>query len=130
MILDGAEVFGAAVARVGAQMVVSPMRRVLALDDDGGEYLVNLFAVMEVGPGHDERQRDATAVHQQVALAAFFPRSVRLGSTTSCASGAFIIAPSMLCQRQAMPSIWSYSAKPPAHRALKRLTVSHFRNRL
>jgi len=42
----------------------------------------------------------------------FFPRSVGLGPTASCANGALTIAPSMLCQRQAIPSISSYSANP------------------
>lgn len=42
----------------------------------------------------------------------FFPRSVGLGPTVSCANGAFTMDPSMLCQRQAMPSISSYSASP------------------
>ena len=42
----------------------------------------------------------------------FFPRSVGLGPTVSCASGALTIAPSILCQRHAIPSISSYSASP------------------
>jgi hypothetical protein len=42
----------------------------------------------------------------------FFPRSVGFGPTDSSASGAFTIAPSMLCQDHAIPSISSYSAKP------------------
>jgi hypothetical protein len=42
----------------------------------------------------------------------FFPRSVGFGPTDSSASGAFIMAPSMLCQDHAIPSISSYSAKP------------------
>ena len=104
VMLDGAKVLRAAVARVGAQMLASPKWRGLALDDDGGEQLVKPLAIMDVGPGHDERQRDVTAVHQEVALAAFFPRSVGLGPAASYASGAFIIAPSTLCQRQAMPA--------------------------
>jgi len=45
-------------------------------------------------------------------LSHFFPRSVGLGPTASCANGALTIAPSMLCQRQAIPSISSYSANP------------------
>ena len=45
-------------------------------------------------------------------LSHFFPRSVGLGPTASCANGALAIAPSMLCQRQAIPSISSYSANP------------------
>ena len=65
-------------------------------------------------------QRDATTVHQQMALAAIFPlRSVGLGPTLCCASGAFIIAPSMLCHRQAMPSNASYPASPDFHSASK-----------
>jgi len=36
--------------------------------------VVDALAVIDVGCGHDDRQRDATPVHQQVALAAlFFP---------------------------------------------------------
>lgn len=50
------------------------------------------------------------------ALSHFFPRSVGFGPTASCAGGAFTIAPSMLCQRHAMPSISSYSANPLRHR--------------
>jgi len=54
---------------------------------------------------HDRRQEDFAWSH-------FFPRSVGFGPTDSCASGAFTMAPSMLCQDHAMPSISSYSAKP------------------
>lgn len=45
----------------------------------------------------------------------FFPRSVGFGPTASTASGAFTIAPSMLCHAHAMPSNSSYSAKPRRH---------------
>ena len=45
-------------------------------------------------------------------LSHFFPRSVGFGPTDSSASGAFTMAPSMLCQDHAIPSISSYSAKP------------------
>ena len=45
----------------------------------------------------------------------FFPRSVGLGPTASSANGAFTIAPSMLCQDQAMCSISLYSASPLRH---------------
>jgi hypothetical protein len=38
-----------------------------------------------------------------------------LGPTASTANGAFTIAPSMLCQDQAMCSISSYSASPLRH---------------
>src|SRR5438045_7588594 len=72
VVLDGAKVLLTAVACVGTQMLASSIRRILARDDDGSEHFVQPLAVMDVGPGHDERQRDATAVHQQVALAAFF----------------------------------------------------------
>src|SRR5439155_3679596 len=63
-------------------------------------------------------------------LLPFFPRSVGLGPTDSCASGAFSNAPSMLCHRQAMPSISSYSAKPACHSTTKNPALSHSRNRL
>lgn len=72
MALDGAHVLGTTVARVSAQMFVSPVRRVLALDEDGVKHRIKLLAVMDVGSAHDERQRDATAVHQQVAFASLF----------------------------------------------------------
>ena len=72
MILNGAKVLRAAVAGVGAQMLAPAIRRILAIDHDRVEHLVEPFAVMNVGPGHDDRQRNATAVHQQVALGALF----------------------------------------------------------
>ena len=53
----------------------------------------------------------------------FFPRSVGFGPTASNANGAFTIAPSILCQRQAIPSISSYSASP----LRQRLTKTPFR---
>ncbi len=74
VVFDGAKVFRAPVASVSTQVLVSSMRWILAFDDDGVEDRVKALAVMDVGPGHDERQRDATAVHQQMPLAAlFFP---------------------------------------------------------
>jgi len=54
---------------------------------------------------HARRREDFVCSH-------FFPRSVGFGPTDSCASGAFTMAPSMLCQDHAIPSISSYSAKP------------------
>ena len=45
----------------------------------------------------------------------FFPRSVGFGPTASSAIGALTIAPSMLCQRQAIPSISSASASPDSN---------------
>jgi len=57
---------------------------------------------------HGRRRADCVSSH-------FFPRSVGFGPTASCASGAFTIAPSMLCHAQAIPSISSYSANPRRH---------------
>jgi len=57
----------------------------------------------------------------------FFPRSVGFGPTASTASGAFTIAPSMLCHAHAMPSNSSYSAKPRRHIFTK--TPSRFHSR-
>jgi hypothetical protein len=53
------------------------------------------------------------------ACARFFPRSVGLGTIHCCARGALPLLPSMLCQRQAMPSISSYSASPACQRRRK-----------
>ena len=64
------------------------------------------------------------------ACSHFFPRSVGFGPTASWAKGAFIIAPSMLCHLQAMPSISSYSESPARHSASKKPASSHSRNRL
>src|SRR2546428_8632984 len=82
MRLDEANVFGASVARVGAQVLVAPHWRALALDHESAEYLVDSLAVIHVGRGHDERQRDATAVHQQVAFASFFSPDPRVRPDT------------------------------------------------
>jgi hypothetical protein len=57
---------------------------------------------------HARRRADCVSSH-------FFPRSVGFGPTASWANGAFTIAPSMLCQAQAIPSIPSYSARPRRH---------------
>ena len=70
--VDDAQVLGAAIAGVGAQMLASANGRALALDDDGAEHSVQSLAVIDVGRGHDDRQRDATAVHQQMAVAPIF----------------------------------------------------------
>lgn len=69
---DGSQVVRAAVSGIGAQVLAATKRGRRALDHDGAEDFIDALAVIDVGPGHDERQRDATAVHQQVALAAFF----------------------------------------------------------
>ena len=64
----------ASIARIGAQVLAAPGGRLVALDHDGVKDLADLGDVMRVGAGHDERQRDATAVDQQVTLASlFFP---------------------------------------------------------
>jgi len=57
----------------------------------------------------------------------FFPRSVGFAPTASRAKGAFTIAPSILCQDQAIPSIWSYSASPLRQRRTK--TPSRFHSK-
>ena len=95
MYLDDAEV----VAGIGTQVLAAPTRKGLAFDHDGAEHFLEPLAVIDVGPGHDERQWDATTVHPQMALASFFPRFVGFGTTPSCAKGAFIIALSTLCHR-------------------------------
>ena len=64
----------APVARIGAQVFVAALFGRWALDDDGIKHLLYLRHIVRVGAGDHQRQRDATPVHQQVALAPiFFP---------------------------------------------------------
>jgi hypothetical protein len=67
---------------------------------------------------HARRREDFAWSH-------FFPRSVGFGPTDSCAIGAFIMAPSMLCQDHAIPSISSYSARPLRHSRTKTPFLFH-----
>ena len=69
---------------------------------------------------HSRRRGDFAWSH-------FFPRSVGFAPTASRAKGAFTIAPSILCQDQAMPSISSYSASPLRQRRTK--TPSRFHSK-
>ena len=72
--LDDLQGATAAIAGIGTQVLVATNARRLALDHDGLQHCVELRDVMLIRPGHDERQRDATAVHQQMTLAPlFFP---------------------------------------------------------
>ena len=82
--------------------------------------------------GPEPRWRLSTAGFQlrrpvNCACCLFFPRSVGFGPTASCAKGALTIAPSMLCQAQAMPSRSSYSASP--FRQSRTNTPLRFHNR-
>lgn len=64
----------ATVARIGAQVFVTALFGRGSFDDDGLKHRLDLRHIVHVGPGDDQRQRDATPVHQQVALAPiFFP---------------------------------------------------------
>ena len=64
----------AGVACVGTQVLAPPLRWLGALDHNRLQHGPQLRDVMPVGSGHDERQRDATTVHQQMTFAAiFFP---------------------------------------------------------
>jgi len=69
---------------------------------------------------HSRRRGDFAWSH-------FFPRSVGFAPTASRAKGAFTMAPSILCQDQAMPSISSYSANPLRQRRTK--TPSRFHSK-
>ena len=63
-----------AIPGIKTQVLGATLSRHLALDHDGRQDCVYLRNVMPVRSGHDERQGDATAVDQQVALAPiFFP---------------------------------------------------------
>lgn len=62
----------AAIACICAQMFAAPLGWRLALDHDGFQDLANLADIVFICSGHDDRQRDATPVHQQMSFAAFF----------------------------------------------------------
>lgn len=42
-----------AAVRVGARVPVYPMRRIVAADSDGAQYVIKRLAAMNVGRGHD-----------------------------------------------------------------------------
>lgn len=65
---DGAQVVCAAVSGIGAQVLAATRRGRRALDHDGAEDFIDALTVIDVGPGHDERQRDVTAVHPEGCL--------------------------------------------------------------
>ncbi len=60
------------ISSVSTQVLVPSDRRTGSLNHDGIKNCRQLRSVMPIGSGHDERQRDATPVHQKVTLAAFF----------------------------------------------------------
>jgi hypothetical protein len=64
MLLDDFQSRCSGVARISAQMFVPPDRRTGPLDHKCIEHRLQLGDVMSIGSGHDERQRDATTVHQ------------------------------------------------------------------
>ena len=77
------------VSGVCTQMLAASVRWRLALDHDRLEHRIELRSVMPNGPGHDGRQRHATAAHSKVPLAPIFPPSVGLAQTTSPAYFAY-----------------------------------------
>ena len=52
--------------------IQEPLSSLRKGDDDGIEHCGELTDVMSMGPGDDQRQRDATAVHQKMTLASLF----------------------------------------------------------
>jgi len=64
MLLDDFQRGRPGIARVSAQMFVSPDGWIGSIDHDGVKHWLQLGDVMSIGSGHDERQRDATPVHQ------------------------------------------------------------------
>ena len=74
MPLDDSPEFGASIAGIGAQVLAAALGGHRALDRDGFEHLLKPLAIIDVGRGHDDRQRDPTPVREQVTLAPiFFP---------------------------------------------------------
>ena len=60
------------VADISAKVFASSLGWLRSLYYDGIKHGFELGDVMPIGSGHDERQRDATTVHQQMALAPIF----------------------------------------------------------
>ena len=73
MLLNDLERGCSCVTSVSTQMLVPSDGWVGTIDHDGIKHCLNLRHIMPIGSCHDERQRDATPVHQQVKLASFFP---------------------------------------------------------
>ena len=74
MRLDDIQGRRSAVTRIRTQVLAPSLGRVDSFDHHGIEYSAELRDVMAIGSCHDERQRDATTVDQQMALAPiFFP---------------------------------------------------------
>ena len=74
MRFDDLQCAPASVAVAGAKVLAASSAWRLSLDHDRAKHRIELGDVMSIRPGHDERQRDATTVHQQVSLASlFFP---------------------------------------------------------
>lgn len=72
MFLDNFQSRCAGVACVGTQVLVSSQRWIGSLNNEGIQHGFKLRNIMSVCSGHDERQRDATTVHQQMAFAPIF----------------------------------------------------------
>jgi hypothetical protein len=74
MLFNGDTCRNAGVACIGTQVLAASLRRRGTRHYDGVKDDGQLAHIMPVCRGHDDRQRDATIVHQQVALASiFFP---------------------------------------------------------
>lgn len=61
-----------AVTGIRAQVFRTTLRREWPFDLHGIEHGLQLRHIMSMRPGHDERQRDATTVDQQMALTPIF----------------------------------------------------------
>ena len=74
MLFYGFQGWRTGVTGIGAQMFVPSLRWIGSLDRNAIKHSLQLRHIMPIGSCHDERQRDATTVHQQMALASiFFP---------------------------------------------------------
>src|ERR1700690_3489546 len=72
MFFNDAERRIAAVASIGPQVLAASLGRRGTLHHDGLKDCSNLANIMSICSGHDDRERDATTVHQQMALAPIF----------------------------------------------------------
>lgn len=71
-IAPGADLFSSWLAVVSLIRIQESLPSFGKGNDNGIEHGGELTDIMSMGPGHDQRQRDATSVHQKVALASLF----------------------------------------------------------
>lgn len=72
MLFNDRKSWPAGIAGIRTQVLAASLRRRGTLHHDGIKDCGNLADIMSICSGHDDRERDATTVHEQMALAPIF----------------------------------------------------------